>query len=220
MMIAMVLASFTAKRNCWKSRLALMTGLIFFSFAAGMQAAAEECYSPSPSYMGGQTPFDPIKIRELSRSEQQMLSALFYSMHGRWKGNGEEIQCWGNLESHRLERVLYDLDAEGSRSLRERLRLRIRLYSKTEKTNQPLEISFYLIDNLLRFNEEDGVGDVELIELSQNRVRFLQRGRSGPATLHREVFIDLTADRKSFTFKRRVYTQGRFTFARKLHFRR
>ncbi len=211
---------FTAMRICRKSKLVLMTILVCFSSAAGSHAFAEECYSLSPSYRGGQTPFDPITVRELSRSEQQMLSALYKLMHGRWKGNGEEIQCWGNVESHRLERFLYDLDAEGSHGLRGRLRLRIRLYSKTEKTNQPEEISFYIIDNKLRFNHEDGAGDVELIELTKNRVRFLQRGRSGPATLHREVFIDLTADSQAFTLERRVYTQGRFTFGRKLHFRR
>ena len=210
----------TAEQTMRKSLIVLMTALIFFSSVAGSHAFAEQCYSPSPSYKGEKTPFDPITIRELSRSEQQMLSALFKSLKGRWKGNGEGIQCRGNVGSHSLERFLYDLDAEGNTSQRGRLRLRTRLYSKTEKTNQSEEISFYLIDNKLRFNDEAGAGDVELLELSKSRIRFLQRGRGGPATLNREVFITLLVDRKAFTFERRVYSQGRFTFARKLHFRR
>jgi hypothetical protein len=209
-----------AERSVQHSRLVLMTVLIFFSSTAGSHAFADECYSPSPSYLGDKTPFDPITIRELSRSEQHMLSALFKSLQGRWKGNGEGLQCRGNVESYRLERFLYDVDAEGNASHRGRLRLRTRLYSKTENTNQSEAISFYLVDNKLRFNNEAGVGDVELIELSENRLRFLQRGRGGPGTLNREVFIDLIVDRKAFTVTRRVYSQGRFTFARTLHFRR
>lgn len=78
----------------------------------------------------------------------------------------------------------------------------------------------YLVDKKLRLDDTGGAGDVELIEVSKNRVMFLKRTGGGPGTLKREFFISLVNGDNAFTIEKQVYTQGRFTLSRVRHYRK
>lgn len=200
-----------------KKCLFIAAGLLFFSSIAVPHGFSYDCFSLSPSFSGDQTPYDEINSRKLTRSEQKMLSTLFKSLKGRWQGDAEEIQCIGRADTHSMERFILSITAEGKTDHRGNLKLKVKLRSKTEKTNQTKMFAFDITDNKLRFDH----GDVELIEVAENRVRFLYRWRGGGTTgQNRETFIALIAEKNAFSIERRVYSSGKFTFNRILYFRR
>jgi hypothetical protein len=194
--------------------------LIGFSLISACQVFSYDCFAPSPSFSGDQTPYDKLNVRDLTQSEQSMLATLFKSLTGRWQGDGDGVQCRGSVDSPSIEHFLYSIQAEGKADYYGNLELKTKIHSITDKTNQTELIRFFLIDNKLRFDNDASAGDVELIELAKNKVKFLQRGRGGPGTLHREVFISLIAAMDTFTIEKKLYTQGHFTFGRVLHFKR
>lgn len=196
---------------------AVLTGFLLISASL---AFSSDCYAPSPSFSGNHTPYDKLNVRDLTQSEQTMLETLFKSLKGRWKGNGDGLQCRGNIDSPSPQHSLFSIQAEGKVDYDGNLALKIKLHSTTDESNRTKMIRFFLIDNKLRFESHGRAGDVELIELAKNKVEFLQRGRGGPGTLHREIFISLIAARNGFTFEKKLYTQGQFTFGRVLHFKR
>ena len=116
-----------------------------------------------------------------------------------------------------MERFILSITAEGKTDHRGSLKLKVKLRSKTEKTNQVKTFAFNITDNKLRFDD----GDVEIIAVAENSVRFLYRWRGGGVNgQNRETFIALNAEKKAFSIERMVYSTGKFTFARVLHFRR
>jgi hypothetical protein len=193
---------------------------IGFSLIVASQVFSYDCYSLSPSFSGDQTPYDKLIVRDLTQPEQTMLETLFKSFAGRWEGDGDGAQCRGNADSPSLEHFLYSIQAEGKADYHGNLSLRTKVRSIADKTNQTEVIRFFLVDNKLRFENDGSAGDVQLIEIAHNKVKFLQRGRGGPGTLHREVYISLIAVGNAFTLEKMLYTQGRFTFGRVLHFKR
>jgi hypothetical protein len=201
-------------------------GLLFsavylsFTLIAASQVFAYDCFATSPSFLGGNTPYDKLDVRDLTQPEQNMLARLFKSLTGRWEGDGDGVRCRGNSDSPTVENLLFSLEAEGKADYRGNLDLRTKVRSIVDKTHQTEYIRFFLVDNRLRFDDEASAGDVELIELAKDRVKFLQRFRRGPGTVHREVFISLIAKSNTFIIEKKIYTQGQFTFGRVLRFRR
>jgi hypothetical protein len=191
-----------------------------FLLLATSHVFAYDCYSPSPSFLGGSTPYDKLNVRDLTQPEQNMLAALFKSLTGRWEGSGDGVQCRGRVDSPSPEPLLFSIQAEGKADHHGNLALKTKVRSIADKTHQIEVISFFLVDDKLRFDNEASAGDVEIIEIAQNRVKFLQRGRGGPGTVHREVFISMITTSNTFIIEKKVYTQGRFTFGRVLRFKR
>ena len=203
-----------------KMSLIVSAVVLCLSLIAVSQAFSYDCYATSPSFLGGNTPYDKVNVRDLTQSEQNMLATLFKSLTGRWEGDGDGVQCRGNVESPSIENLLFSLHAEGKADIHGNLALRTKVRSIYDKIHHNELIRFFLVDNRLRFDDEASAGDVELIELAKDRVKFLQRFRGGPGTVHREVFISLITARDTFIIEKTIYTQGHFTFGRVLHFKR
>ncbi len=204
------------------AKLGLIVLAVYLSFSsiAAPRALAYDCFAPSPSFLGGNTPYDKLNVRDLTQPEQNMLATLFKSLSGSWEGDGEGVRCRGNPDSPTIENLLISLKAEGKTDFKGNLALRTRVRSITDKTHHIERIRFFLVDHKLRFGHEAGTGDVELIELAEDRVKFLQRFRGGPGTVHREIFTALIAAKSTFTIEETIYTQGQFTFGRLLRFKR
>jgi hypothetical protein len=191
-----------------------------FAFIPASQAFSYDCFATSPSFLGGNTPYDKLNVRDLTQPEQDMLATLFKSLTGSWEGDGDGVQCRGSVASPSIRNLLFSLEAEGKADYRGNLALRAKVRSILDKTHHYEYIRFFLVDNRLRFDDEASAGDVELIELAKDRVKFLQRVRGGPGSVLREVFISLIAARSTFIIEKTIFTQGQFTFGRVLRFRR
>jgi hypothetical protein len=209
-----------------RTPLSANTGVLFsavclcLTLVAASQALSYDCFATSPSFLGGNTAYDALNVRDLTQTEQNMLATLFKSLTGRWEGDGDGVLCGGNVDSPTIENRLFSLQAEGKADYRGSLALRMKVRSISDKTHQIELARFFLVDNKLRFDHEASAGDVEFINLAKDRVKFLQRFRGGPGTVHREVFISLIAAKSTFIIEKTIYTQGQFTFGRVLRFKR
>ena len=126
-----------------------LTVLAVYLLTTGGYALADVCFAPSPSYAGGHTPFEAITVRDLTRAEQKMLTTLFKSLKGRWKGDAEDVQCSGREDSPFMERLTLSIDAEVKTNHRGDLKLRAKLRSNTEKTNFVENFDFAISDDQL-----------------------------------------------------------------------
>jgi hypothetical protein len=144
-------------RPSLKKRLLFLGGFLFILSIAAPHVFSYDCFSPSPSFSGDKTPYDDINVRELTRSEQKMLSTLFKPLKGRWRGDAEEVQCMGSEDAPTVQHFNLSIDAEGKTDRRGGLTLRVKLRSKTQKTNWVQTFAFDIIDDKLQFDH----GDVE-----------------------------------------------------------
>ena len=202
-----------------KIGLLFWTVFMSFSLLSASHVFSYDCHAPSPSFSGSNTPYDALNVRDLTQTEQNMLAALFRSLTGRWEGDGDGVQCRGSVDSPSPEHHRFSTQAEGKADYHGNLALKTKVRSITDKTHQTEVIRFFLVDNKLRFDNDASAGDVQLIELAQDKVKFLQRGRGGPGTLHREVFIALIATSNTFILEKTIYSQGQLTFGRVLRFK-
>lgn len=201
--------------------------LLFLLIAALIVASnvsAQDCFADSPSLADGQSPSDPIIVRELSRSEHDHLERLFKSLSGKWEGRAEDMECKGGIDSPSINRTSYTIKAQAKTNRNGDIRLETELFSEERRTSHTEVTEFYLSDQKLRHEMDSGGGDVQLIEITKDRVKFLKRGNfSGGwygGNTKREIFVSLSVGRNSFSIESRFYIQGRFTLHRVRHFKR
>lgn len=195
--------------------------VIFFGSAVGVVSG--ECLDPSPSVSAGKRPSDPISVRELSETEHMQVKAILKSLDGKWKGNAREIRC--NLADLNDQDVNeYTIKARSSTSRSGNVLLEAEFYSSAERTTHQKTLRFYLVGNLLRIHHDGGIGDVELIQVSDNNIEFRYKRRSrykgGTGLVFHEFAYRLATDAEGISLYRQVYTQGRLSSQYEWHFRR
>ncbi|MCP4749094.1 MAG: hypothetical protein GY874_23610 [Desulfobacteraceae bacterium] len=176
----------------------------------------QNCYVPSPSYADGKSPFDKINVRDLTNTEEEILIENFKSLSAYWKGEAIEEQCKGSVESPYRERNLYSIKAKAETDRFGNVKLKSTFRSDEKNTTHSEIIRLYLVDNKFRFNDDTGYGDVELIEITKSKVRFLKRYVD--RFLRREYFVTLSFESNSFSIDTTIYVQGKYSFFTKKNF--
>lgn len=200
----------------------LLTAAIGWALAAH-GVSAESCLSPSPTVQNGGDPYGPINVRELTQEEHGTLEGLFKSLAGQWQGTSDTFFCRssGNPEDvelgHETLKARIDVDRNGN------LFMDARFYSEDRRTSSLKQMWFYLKNRSLRYNNDNGTGDVELIEISENRLAFLfrrvlQHGYSGSS--RQEYFLTLTKVMDGFRIEENLYVQGRLSSGYTWQFKR
>jgi len=129
---------------------------------------ANDCVSRSPSYANKKTPNDKLKVRDLTDTEQDLLRNMFQSLSGRWEGNANDTECKGRTGERYKETSTFTIKAEVKTDRNGDLRLESVLYSEEQHTRHSEIIEFFLTDNKLRFDNDSGAGDVEIIDISKS----------------------------------------------------
>jgi len=173
---------------------------------------SQDCYALSPSQANGKSPFDWITVRNLTESEQRLLIEQFQSLSGIWEGEAIDEECKGGEESPVKKRNSYSIRGKVKVDRYGNLKLNAVLFSKAENTKHYEMFSIYLVDKKLRVDDDSGAGDVELINVTKNQIRFLKRYISD--SLKREHFISINISEKSFAIEKLIYVQGRYLIFR------
>lgn len=169
---------------------------------------SQDCYAPSPSYANGKSPFDWITVRNLTESEQRLVIEQFQSLSGTWEGEAMDEECKGGEESPVKKHNAYSIRGKVKVDRYGNLKLNTVLFSKAANTKHYEKFSIYLVDKKLRIDDDSGAGDVELINVTKNKIKFLKRYISG--SLKREHFISINISEKSFAIEKLIYVQGRY----------
>ncbi len=189
--------------------------ILLMGAALVQPAIAWECLSPSPSVEMGETPYDPIDIRELTQSEFQVVAEMLKFMDGAWKGRAEQFFCRSDRDPTDLEVDTPTIKARVRVDRNNNLVLNAELYSERDRTSYQKNLRFYLNNRLFRINNDNGTGDVELLEVSGTKVAFfsrhvLQTNKTG-GSARQEIFYALTKTPEGFTIEKRVYVQTKLS---------
>jgi hypothetical protein len=102
--------------------------------------------------------------------------------------------------------------------------LRGEFYSAKEHTHQQEALRLYLNERYLRINYDSGIGDLELIDVSEEKIdlRYLIRvqNRANAGGIYIEYFYRIEKSPSGFTVHQDIYTQGRLSAKYDWRFRR
>ena len=199
---------------------------MIFSICAAMESSvfAGQCLDPSPTLSAGKKLSDTLSIRELTNTEHRHAKALLKSLNGKWKGDATEVKCkLANIDDQEVSHYTIKAKAKSYRS--GNLLLEAKFYSPEERTLHQKTLRFYLIDKkYLRIHHDSGLGDVELLEVSENiielRYRMRVKNRGNPGGIYNEFFYRLAAGSDGFSTTREIYTQGKLSSRDEWRFRR
>jgi len=202
----------------------LMISCLMISFGVPDATQAYDCFSPSPSYADGKSPFDPMTIRDLTPTEQDHLESLFKSLSGKWRGEAADVECKGSTNAPTINRNEYNITALVKVDRQGSIRIKTKLVSEENHSSHTEIMEFYLTRNKLRFENDSGSGDVQLIEVSEGEFKFLKRGiisggRFGGPRKH-EIILTLSARSDSFSIDTWFYIKGEFHTRRIRYFKR
>lgn len=190
----------------------LISLVAFFIFVP--VSHSEDCFSPSPSVLAGLDIYAPVQARYLNQTEYQNLEKLFDSLERRWEGTGEEFICEGREDSADKHINQYTIEAEGDLNSSGHLYLQADLYSEKERTRKIETLRLFLEKEYIRSRYDNSSGDIELIEVSYNKLVYRENYRIGSKSgggLMKEVFTAIRSNYAVFTMERLVYTQGKLT---------
>ncbi len=178
-------------------------------------ATADQCLSPSPTVQNDGDPFGPIEVRELTSDEHKSLVGLFTSLAGQWQGKSDTFFCRGRNDPEDVEfghetirKAKVKVDRKGN------LHMEAEFYDEHRRSSSLKQLWLYLNQDLLRYNNDNGTGDVQLLSVSDSEVAFLlrsvlQQGMGGSS--RQEYFITLTRVSNGFRIEEKLYVQGRLS---------
>ncbi len=190
----------------------LLVAFIWMGMASVL--SADQCLDLSPSLAAGKNLSDEISIRELTDTEYRQVKALLTTLNGKWKGDATEIQC-NKKDINDQEVAQYAAKAKVRYHRSGKLLIEAELKSAEQRTKHQETLRFYLKDKMLRIHHDSGSGDVELIQVTENkfelryRARVQNRGNAGG--IYNEFFYRVETGSGGFSVFRMIYTQGRLT---------
>ena len=121
-----------------------------------------------------------------------------------------------------IDELLADAEAKMDRS--NGFQLSTEFYSPKEHTHHQEVLRLYLNENYLRINYDSGIGDLELIDVSDDKIelRYLIRvqNRGNAGGIYNEYFYRIEKSPSGFTVHQDLYTQGRLSATYDWRFRR
>jgi len=178
-------------------------------------ATADECLSPSPTVQNGGDPYGRIDVRELTSDEHRSLVELFTSLAGQWQGRSDTFFCRSRNNPDDVEpgqetirKARVKVDRKGN------LELEAEFYDEKRRASSLKKLWLYLNGNVLRYNNDNGSGDVQLLSVSDSKVAFLYRSvlqQSMGGSSRQEYFISLEKVSNGFVIEEKLYVQGKLS---------
>ena len=194
--------------------------VVLISILLGLSPAvsplrSDTCLDPSPSAEAGSDPYGPLAVRDLSLSELEQTRALLQSLRGDWIGKGDALRCKSLKDPLDHERAQYTLRARIDSDHFGNLVVTVELYDIDQKISHQEIFRLYLKDHRLRHEDNGGAGDVELKQLSADRIHFIWRvvipAGDTPGSTRKEYDITLSGDGEAFSIVRIIYTQAKLS---------
>jgi hypothetical protein len=189
---------------------------IMFCISFGMASVgdAAQCLDPSPTISSGRKFTDPISARELTATENQQLTAVLKSLEGRWQGDATEVTCnLADIEDQDIDAFTMKAKVRMDRS--GDFLMEAEFHSAKEHTRHQKTLRFYLNEQFIRIHHDNGTGDVELIEVSENQFQFRYlirvKNRGNAGGIYLEFFYRITTADSGFSIHQEIYTQGRLS---------
>lgn len=178
-------------------------------------SSAQQCLSPSPTTLAGGRSYDPIKDRELTREELGTLQILLKSLNGEWRGVSDTFFCMSISDPDDVERGQLTIKAKVRVDRYGNLLMDAELYNPENRSGHQQTLRLYLNNKRLRIDHDTGAGDVELIEVSDQKIAFLYRrvnptGKSTGSS-RSEIFFTLSTSERSLTIEQQIYVQAKLS---------
>lgn len=191
--------------------LTILRIIFIFLFLSAINAYAQDCFAPSPMIQDNDSMSPEIRSREISKSEYQKLASFFKYLDRDWAGIGKEVLCKGRKEEPYKEINDYTISAETTMNYQGQFTLKFKLYDSEKRTTSYKNYDLFLTEKSLRADSDSGAGDIELIEISENIVRYRQRSMHGG--IHgvprlEEVFTTIQRTPNGFKLIKSFYHQG------------
>lgn len=174
-------------------------------------AAAQTCFSESPSKSAGRPVTSEIDIRDLTRGDYQNLTALFKAMEGHWSGTVKETVCRGSADAVKTEVHEYSVKPEIDFTISKTLKLDATWYSDKRKTSRVENMELILTRDRLRLDVDAALGDVKVIKVTENFLVFLDKNNiRNPAggIVAQEIIHSFARTGRSLTIEQKLYTNG------------
>jgi hypothetical protein len=191
----------------------------------GMASAGSgaQCHDLSPTIKAGRKFTAPNAAKALTGAEYRQIKALLESLEGDWVGDATQATC-RSADSEDQEIEAFTIDAEAKMDRSGEFLLRGEFYSAKEHTHQQEALRLYLNERYLRINYDSGIGDLDLIDLSEDKIdlRYLIRvqNRGNAGGIYNEYFYRIEKSPSGFTVHQDIYTQGRLSAKYDWRFRR
>jgi hypothetical protein len=197
--------------------------MLWISLGMASAGSAAQCHDLSPTIKAGRKFTEPNAGKALTGMQYQQIKALFESLEGDWVGDATQITC-DSADSEDQEIDAFTIDAEAKMDRSGEFLLRGEFYSAKEHTHQQEALRLYLNERYLRINYDSGIGDLDLIDLSEDKIdlRYLIRvqNRGNAGGIYNEYFYRIEKSPSGFTVHQDIYTQGRLSAKYDWRFRR
>ena len=180
---------------------------LLFSICA-TYANALNCFDRSPTSKNLQNPYPPLKVRELTKEENESLKATFKSLHGDWRVTGEYEICSGSYDSPEQKIIKYILRARLETDHYGSFTMRVEVKA-VRGVNDLENFSLYLTGKELRAGDYTDFGKVELIKVSPTLLSYRQLVLVQKVPLKRETFTTIQMSPIALSIDRTFYLQGR-----------
>lgn len=197
--------------------------MLWIGLGLASAGSAAQCHDLSPTIKAGRKFTAPNATRALTGEEYQQARALLESLEGDWVGDATQVTC-ESADSQDQEVDALTIDAEVKMDRSDGFMMRGEFYSAKEHTHQQQTLRLYLNQRYLRINYDSGIGDSEVIDVSENKIelRYLIRvqNRGNAGGIYNEYFYRIAKSPGAFTVHKAIYTQGRLSATYDWRFRR
>jgi hypothetical protein len=193
--------------------------ILIITITCVLGANAQDCFAPSPTAQG-ESKYPPIIPRELTKTEHGDLNRLFKSIVGNWSGTGKEVLCKGRVANPTQEIVRYTI--KNGKSVFDRFgnfSLKLELHSAEKRSSHSEKQDLFLTEKYFRADSSNSSGDVELLEVSANLLRYRKRAAIGGSypfgtSSQGEAFTTISRVNNTIVLSRSYYFQGRHSGAK------
>jgi hypothetical protein len=197
--------------------------MLWIGLGMAFAGSAAQCHDLSPTIKVGRKFTSPNAAKVLTGTEYQQIKALLESLEGDWVGDATQVTC-DSADSEDQEIDAFTIDAEAKMGWSGEFLLRGEFHSAKEHTHQQETLRLYLNKRYLRINYDSGIGDLELIDVSEDKIelRYLIRvqNRGNAGGIYNEYFYRIEKSPSGFTVHQDLYTQGRLSAKYDWRFRR
>ncbi len=196
--------------NCLIYSFSLRYVLCIILLVVPLPGNTANCFSDSPSVVNGELVIEPVKVRQLTHNEQNIVRSILKSLSGEWNGISSGYLCYGTKQKPRTKPDNYTIKAKGKEGSSNAV-IKAELYDTNKKSTHNEMLRLILNGSLLRVDAHSSVGDIDVKSITPNSITFLQQHRTLAASggsIFREIVRSITVYDATLNINHKVYTQG------------
>ena len=173
---------------------------------------AVDCFSESLNKIRGDDLWKDVQTRDLSKDEYSKIKNFFNSIKGNWVGEATSVFCKGKFDAP-IEKVdIFTIKSKIDFESSEKLSIDSNFRSESQMTNRQEVLNLFLLKNRLRIRKNAPTGDIELIEISDDVLAFLEKnnstsfGRGGVVV--NEIVFRIEKQQNDLDFEFKFYSNG------------